>query len=167
MAKPQSQPSQVLPIFPSPLYPIHLPLPKPRFRFLYFYLWSQLPYAVNSLSCPFFFLFFSSWAIWLSIVLAWSLSGRGTLSKTKRSLREIRSIFVDIQLLSRSPPPRLPPIPATWLQRTQMFNLKNLCGTPFLPGRRRRFAWEIAYHRRYFLSTNPMWRIRHHAFTPK
>ena len=50
------------------------------------------------LSCLFF------GAICQAIRFAWSLFGRGILSRTNRSLRGNLSMFVIIQVLSRSPP---------------------------------------------------------------
>ena len=129
MANLQSHP----PTFLFPPCPTHCHLPKSRSRFLYFYEWSQSPYPVYLLSSLFH-------TICQVIVFAWNLSGRGILSRTKRSLCGILSIFVVIQVLSRSPPPRLPPILATRLRRTQIFIFINLSDTPFLLGHRWRLA---------------------------
>ena len=85
------------------------------------------------LSCLFF------GAICQAIRFAWSLFGRGILSRTNRSLRGNLSMFVIIQVLSRSPPHLLHQILVTH-RGTQMFILIRPSDTLFLPGRRWRLA---------------------------
>ncbi|KAJ6088767.1 hypothetical protein N7486_010028 [Penicillium sp. IBT 16267x] len=87
--------------------------------------WSRFLYAVA----------WTAGAGWV-LVFAWNPFGRGILSRTKRSLYGILSIFIATQALSRSLPPPLPPIPSSPSRRAKGSIPTNLSGTLFLLARR-------------------------------